>query len=325
MKKLLLIAAFALFAVGASNVSAVAAKGNQTVTTTTITTVYEGSLLDYCVSGFEAYEYELLAGQSIDAGTVTITTDGEFFTITVNGLSIISDVHVYVYAEGDALPTKRPVPGQAPYKLENVNDTTASLDIPVGDGAAYTFAIHVAFTDVENDTTGVAGETAYAADQDAVFNGKGAWFYLVAFNVVECVEEPVDAPVLFIAAHAALTNSETAWALGQYSFIDEGIGKKWGWFLSVDTYGTHTFDIYYGAGGNSLTAGTLIGTLTVEYELEQVTVTYTLTQPLLDDVQVFAGYEAPTTGAPGQYDYKVEGLNGVYTVSVTIQLSDLEQ
>ena len=187
-----------------------------------------------------------------------------------------------------------------------------------------TFAIHVAFdSDVEEDLYGVAGETAYAGDQGADFTGKGAWFYLVSFDVVEC-EIVVEAPVLYIAAHAALTNSETAWALGEYSFIETGISNKWGWFVSVDTYGTTTFDIYYGAGRNNLEAGTLIGTLVVEYSVDTVTVTYVLTEPLLEEIQVYVGYEFPTTSAPGQYDYKVEDLGGVFVQGVTVNLDDLE-
>lgn len=320
MKKLLLVAVLALLFVGFSNVQAVAA-GKPEVQTT-MATIYEGELLEYCITGFEAYEYELLAGQDIYAGNVVISTDGEYFTVTIEGLSIIEDVHIYLYEEGEELPTKRPVPGLAPYKLEDVNDYTAEIMIPVGEVMNYTFAIHVAFAELENEENFLEGETAYAGDDDSEYNGKGAWFYLVSFAIVEC-ETVGEAPVIYIAAHAALTNSETAWALGEFTFIDEGISNKWGWFLSIDEYGTHTFDIYYGAGNNSLVAGTLIGTLVVEYTEDEVIVTYNLTQPLLEEIQVYVGYSYPTTGAPGQYDYKVENLGGVYSASVTVDVIDL--
>jgi len=316
MKKLIIFSA--LLVVGLlSNLQSISANTN---------TVYNGELLEYCVTNHEAYEYLLLAGQDIEAGTVVITTNGSELVVTVNALGELDDVHIYLYGEDDPLPTKRPVPGKAPYKLENIDGNTATITIPFEEGDYFVLAIHVAFEEVDSslDPFNVAGETAYAAGPDAEFEGRGAWFYLVDFHVIECVQPPVEAPVLFIAAHAALTNGETAWALGEYTFIEEGISNKWGWFLSVDTYGTHTFDIYYGAGNNSLTAGTLIGTLEVEYGVTEVTVTYTLTQPLLDDFHVFVGYAYPTTGAPGQYDYIVENLNGVYVGSVTILVEDIE-
>ena len=323
MKKFFILSFFAFIALFVSNLEAVAAKGKAPLATYE-PTVYDGVELDYCVTNYKAFEYALLAGQTLDAGSVIISTDGDYVTITINGLSLIDDVHVYLYGENDPLPTKRPTPGQAPYVLEDVNDTTAELMIPLNGETSITLAIHVAFTDdVDNDMYGIAGETAYAGDDDSVFDGKGAWFYLVGFDVIACeTTEPAD--VLYIAAHAALTNQETAWALGQYTFIDENISNKWGWFLSVNSYGTHTFDIYYGAGQNNLTAGTLIGTLEVEYTPEDVTITFVLTEPLLEEIQVYVGYTYPTTSAPGQYDYKVEDLGGVYEQGVTVNLDDLE-
>ncbi len=325
MKKLLTLAVLGLMFVSLAAFSPLAAKG-KTASEEESVPVYEGTLFA-CITGHEAYVYELIAGQYLDAGRVIISTDGENFTITIEAYALIDDVHVYVYGEGDPLPTRRPVPGQAPYMLEDVQDTTATLVIPVGEGTAYTFAIHVAFAEVlegEIDPTGLAGETAYAGDEDAEFTGRGAWFYLVAFHIVPCDGNGGEAPVIYIAAHAELSNDETAWALGEYTFIDEGISTRWGWFLSVATYGTHTFDIYYGAGQNNLDSGTLIGTLVVEYTEDTVTVTFNLTEPMLEEVHVFVGYNFPTTASPGQFPYKLDGLDGAYTAVIVVPVEEIQ-
>ncbi len=326
MKKLLVVALLGLLFVSLAAFAPLSAKGGPVASNEESVTVYEGTLYA-CITGHEAYVYELIAGQHLDAGRVMISTDGEYFTITIEAYAMIDDVHVYVYGENDTLPTRRPTPGLAPYSLEDVQDTTATLLIPVGEGTSYTFAIHVAFAEVledETDPTGLAGETAYAADEDAEFSGKGAWFYLVAFHIVPCNGNGEEAPVIYIAAHAALSNGETAWALGEYSFIDEGISTRWGWFLSVDTYGTHSFDIYYGAGQNNLESGTLIGTLLVEYTVDTVTITYELTEPMLEEVHVYVGYDYPTTASPGQFPYKLEDLNGAYTAVIVVPVEDIQ-
>jgi hypothetical protein len=324
VKKVILYLVLGLLSLSSFGLNSVAAKGQQQVSNPAIP--YNGNLLVECISGYEAYSYNLWAGQTNDAGSVVITTDGTSLVVTVNALGELDDVHVYLYTEDQVLPSSRPIPGHAPYVANNIEGSSVELVIPLPeDGVSYTLAIHVAFEDVDAsvDPYGLAGETAYAAGETPTYEGRGAWFYLVAFTVVECEVVVDDAPVIYIAAHAALTNQETAWALGQFTFIETGIGNKWGWFIELDLYGTHEYEIYYGAGRNNLDAGTLIGTLVVEYTETEITITYVLTQPLLEEVQVFVGYEYPTTGAPGQYDYKVQNLNGISTVEVVVLVEDL--
>lgn len=321
MKKIVIIAMMLFATVGITNLQFLEAKAP--TQEAYVPPVYEGTL-EGCEFGYEMFSYSLLAGQEIYAGVVTMSTDGEVLYLLVEGEFDLNAVHVYLYEEGSELPTKRPVPGQAPYVVEDIDGSLVELQIPLTEVSSYTLAVHVAFDEADEFTvSNVAGETAYAANEDAVFTGKGAWFYLVNFEVIECDVTPEEAPTLFIAAHAALTNSETAWALGDTSFIDAGISNKWGWFVDVNQYGTTTFDIYYGAGRNNLDAGTLIGTLTVEYFEEYVVVTYSLTEPLLEEAQLFVGFEAPTSGAPGSYDYKVENLGGVYETQFTVYFEDL--
>lgn len=324
MKKLFILTAMLFTIMGFTYFNSTQVFAKNLTTQTATVPVYEGEF-DGFVNGYESYTYTLLAGQDIYAGEVVITTDGSSLFVTVNGVEDLESIHIYLYEQGQALPTKRPVPGQAPYKLENIDGTSATLELPLSVATEYVLAVHVAFDAIteENPESTVLGETAYAANDEADFTGKGAWYYLIKFNVVKA--PVVEAPTIYIAAHAALTNSETAWALGETTFIEAGISNKWGWYIDLDQYGVTNFDIYYGAGNNNLNSGTLIGTLSVDYQEEFVIVTYTLTQPLLDEVQLFVGFEAPLTAAPGLYDYKSTDLGGVFEYQFTVLFADLEQ
>jgi hypothetical protein len=102
---------------------------------------------------------------------------------------------------------------------------------------------------------------------------------------------------------------ETAWAYGEYTFIDEGIAKNWGWFFDY-TVGDHDEDnkfstpIYAGAGKNVITKGYQAGTLYVWEEDDELHIMY----DMVDDVYIslahaYVGTQKPTTAAPGQLGY----------------------
>lgn len=170
----------------------------------TVTHEYVGyRFLGYLSGGFGFW-----AGQHNDAGAVTISNDGEnfFIEIDTNGLADVQEFHIYAYASASALPTKRPAPGQAPFKLENVNSDSVTATIPLDYFGAtaemagsYYFIIHAALVgdaEASGGTASLAGETAYAAGNDTPsFNGKGSWFYVVGYTVkpmYELIYKPVE-------------------------------------------------------------------------------------------------------------------------------------
>ncbi len=259
MKKLFVFAAMLLTVIGFAVLNSASVFAKPAATTTTeavVVPVYEGTFNGY-VTGYESTSYALLAGQSIDGGTVVMTTDGTTLFVTVNGVSDLNSIHIYLYEDGQTLPTKRPVPGLAPFKLENIDGTTATLSLPLSTAMSYVLAVHVSFDAATTTTTSVvAGETAYAANDDATYTGKGAWYYLVRFNVVKApvIEGPSD-PV---------TRQETAYAYfgsASIAFNTDASGSNaWGWY---STYQEGIFAVYAGAGQNDITKGTLVGYITV--------------------------------------------------------------
>jgi hypothetical protein len=54
---------------------------------------------------------------------------------------------------------------------------------------------------------------------------------------------------------------------------------------------------------NKTSNGTLVGSLTANWDGSQVTVTYNLTQDVMKELHIYAGDFKPTTTAPGQYGY----------------------
>ena len=167
-----------------------------------------------CVNGYYEYSYTLWAGQSNNAGTVTITNDDDnlYVTYNTNESADLLEVHVNVYTEGSVLPTKRPAPGQAPYKAGNLYADSYTVTIPFSDlgttancGAKFYFVAHAALTsDNQSDNStdepsnlNLAGETGYAGG-NAPYTGTrggGAWFYLADY-AIECCDEVSECPQL---------------------------------------------------------------------------------------------------------------------------------
>lgn len=134
---------------------------------------------------------------------------------------------------------------------------------------------------------------------------------------------------------------ETAWAFGGDDFANPNWNivesKNWGWINGPLQAGNYTFDLYAGAGQNDLTKGTLVGEVNVDYEDDEVTVTYEMydgywiTEAHLwigDTPLPLVGKKQTYTSAPGQFPYgpsisadektatyTLEGVNGEIYVS----------
>lgn len=114
---------------------------------------------------------------------------------------------------------------------------------------------------------------------------------------------------------------ETLFAFGSEDpstcFIDNGF-SRWGWSIGPLEYGEYSFDLYSGAGRCDLEKGTLVGTLTVVYDMAAGTaeVTYVMADGfVLNETHLYIGnvsYPEDAKGnqtvAPGQYPYKNQDL-----------------
>jgi len=321
MKKLLVFMAVAALTVFGPGMSKVNAKSvTTTSSTTTIVPVYTGTQSDP-QNGYYTTTYGLWAGQHIAAGTVLVANDDSNIYVTITSPALISEVHIYLYDSSSALPTSRPIPGKAPFKVSGVNANSVTVTIPVSsiaDGVTFNLAVHVALVAPEGNTDPVvaslAGQTAYAAGNTTPsFSGKGAWYYIIGYTVAKVVEEPKE------------LSSETAWAYGGNYAVPFG-STRWGWTNGPLTNGTYVFDLYAGAGQNDLSKGTLVGNVTISYVNNTMVVTYNLTAGFtLGAAHLYVGTDIlPTlrngnyTYAPGQFPNIAENINGSsYTFIVT--------
>jgi hypothetical protein len=266
--------------------------------------------------------FDLLAGQTILAGSVGVGIDGEDLLVTystVNGWKL-SEVQLSVGIGTASIPTNKagnPVIGSFPYKATGLGGAvTYAFRIPLSTynvvaGTTLTFAAHAVVTDGTSGST----ETAWGAGSRITAKGNWATFFTVTFGEQAVVESE--------------ESTETAFAYGASYAIDfrtfDG-ANRWGWTNGPLPVGTYAFDIYAGAGQSDTSKGTLVGKLSVVYSGGTARVTYTMKAGyVLTETHLYAGSAPlPTnkrgelTVAPGQYPQIHGSLSGVSSDSYDV-------
>ena len=210
--------------------------------------------------------HTLWAGQHIDAGTVTISTDGENIIIDIDAEGILVEVHISIYDDFQDLPTTAPPPGQMQYQY-HPNADTFHFETPwtVEYLDDVYIIVHVALGENTGDVD-VDGETGYGGENPG--EGPRWWFY--ADHVFDgywyCPQDPGPDP-------DPECDCETAYAyFGEDSIKFSEEDSPWGWYAE---FMTGTFPLYAGAGQNDINKGTLVGYITVHadgsvtYQLEE--------------------------------------------------------
>ena len=292
--------------------------------------------------------YTLFAGQTIDAGMVCVTVNGNDLDITyttTNGWTL-SETHLWVGSNiGDMPQTRKgnPIPGQFPYVSGNITGATSytssvSLSsigfVCPGDDQNFLMAAHASVSRDNGDGT-YQTETGWS--DGGRITERGNWATLSTVTLTcDCGG----------GGGGGGGECETAFAYGDplatcFLDIDEDADgdpdfMRWGWTNGPLSEGSYTFDIYAGAGQCSLTKGTLVGMLTVDYFGGSATVTYYMNGSYtMDETHLYIGNEILArdvnnfyTVAPGQYGnihdltsagsdtFTVNGLSGeVYVVA----------
>lgn len=202
-----------------------------------------------------------------------------------------------------------PAPDQLPHHQDATGLTTATITIPLVSlgfttcQAVLLYAVtyaEVKFADGSGD--GAFGGTTWGAGSD--------WWMWGSYTLCcETVPPPVE------------YRTETAYAKGTNTFIGLHIGRNWGWAIELKSVGRTTCDILAGAGGN--VGGTKVGTLTIDWNGSQATVTWSLTDgALMSEAHLYAGDKPPTTAAPGQYGHTMSFDPWSSAHSVTVPLVD---
>jgi hypothetical protein len=260
---------------------------------------------------------DLLAGQTIDAGSVSVSNDGTSLFVTYNteGGWLLKEVHLYVQ---QTEPVSRLIPGKAPYKAGMINADTYTFTIPLADLSLVCddqvwIQAHAAVFKLDEYGNEIAGETAYGGE--ITKPRKGSWFGNFAYSV-QCCDNPDPDP-----------DCETAFAYGESlanCFIEDGF-SRWGWTNGPLAEGSYEFPIYAGAAKCDISKGTLVGTLNIVYENGTAVVTYSMNQGFtMRETHLHIGsdkFPLDTNGeltvAPGLYGNKHD-LTGASSDSYTI-------
>lgn len=144
----------------------------------------------YC--NLDPVVFDLMAGQTMHAGIVTIVNDETnlYITYETTDGSMINEVHVYVGDKEGIPSTKKgiPIPGKFPYKAEGLNTNSYTVTIPLAsiDEECPLILTHAALSN---------GETAWGwEDEDknftfAKFFNIKRWGYLGDYCIVECSDD----------------------------------------------------------------------------------------------------------------------------------------
>ena len=122
----------------------------------------------------------LFAGQTIDAGNVTVTNDANFIYVTYNTTNgyVLTQTHLYV-GECALIPVNRPgnpIPGQFPYASPHNNVTSYTYQIPIMAipvGSCGCIAAHAVV--VKLDAAGAVVDQQTAWGNGTVINPDGQW------------------------------------------------------------------------------------------------------------------------------------------------------
>lgn len=275
----------------------------------------------------------LYAGQTIEAGTVSVEVVGTDLVVTYNtsgGWELV-ETHLWVGNDLADMPQTRqgnPKIGNFPYNSGDITGSTSySISVPLAvlgfscpsDDADYYVAAHAALRKPDG-AGGYQTETGWADGSRFVERGMWGTFFAITLTCECGPNEPPPEPTC-----------ETAFAVGATCFLDldldnDGIGdfNRWGWTIGPLSAGSYTFDIYAAAGQCDLNKGTLVGTLTVDYDGSQATITYTTIEGFtMDETQLYVGNDILPdndgyTVAPGQYGNIHDELNGATTDTFVI-------
>ena len=122
----------------------------------------------------------LFAGQTIDAGNVTVTNDANFIYVTYNTANgyVLTQTHLYV-GECALIPVNRPgnpIPGQFPYASPHNNVTSYTYQIPIMAipvGSCGCIAAHAVV--VKLNAAGAVVDQQTAWGNGTVINPDGQW------------------------------------------------------------------------------------------------------------------------------------------------------
>lgn len=277
----------------------------------------EGITNENIVNENIAYDYQIVAGQNQYIGQVNVYNDEDNIYVEF----FLNDSWVALESHFDINKTDY-VPGK--YQFGESYNPGTSYDIfvvPIPEEDIVIINLHLSVVNVVTGQSETAwgvkltnyvpgSEVPQRDSSDTLFTTKevkGKWYGYIVYEIQDVSEPPVE------------YSSETAWAVGNETFINLGISTRWGWVITFDGNSLRT-PIYAAAGRNDITKGTLVGYLDISFADGNLNISYSFNDIYYADVlHLFVGSVYPDTAAPGQYPYIIED-NNIESYSFSIPL-----
>jgi len=280
---------------------------------------------------------DLFAGQTTDAGSVTVYNDDINIYITVYSSYGYQDgteqIKLWIGADSSLIPKNNagvPVNGQFPHKItttQSVNVYTfsiplANLSLVTSCGNSVFLVIHADVLASNDGGVTITPETAYGGD--IVGNTGNRWWYLTNYTIQCC------------GGTSNFGKKETAFAKGGWVWTTDVKSNpeklpslrltknRWGWAINLPLVnGTTNYDIYAGAGLNDIKKGVKAGSLNISINGSNVTVTYNMLNGFkMSEAHIYANDFKPTTIAPGQFGHTMYFNSLASTATATFNLFD---
>lgn len=285
--------------------------------------------------------WPLTAGQTIDAGTVTVSNDSQNLYITVysnEGFQAVQEnIKLWVGTDPDLTPAQGglpvngqgvPIPGQFPYKVTATGNQYTFV-IPFSSIEGYNGVVNCSsklYIYVHVDAiAGGGSETAWGGPTGVNVGTPGRWYFYGIYQAVCCDTPPPPS--------GGCVN--TAFAKGGWVFTKNLMANperlpslnltrnRWGWAINLTAPGIYYYDIWAGAGLNNTSKGKLVGKLTVNWSGSLATVTYTMNSGYgMKELHLYIDDNKPTTVAPGQYGNTAGFSSTAVTYTNTYNVSD---
>lgn len=283
-------------------------------------------------------EQTIFAGQTINAGTVTLEVSGQDLVVTYNTIDgwELTEAHLWVGDDLADLPRTRngnPQIGRFPYNSGDITGATEySFTVPVAelnftcpaDDTQFLAAAHSALRRPDG-SGGYQTETGWADGDRIVPRGNWATFFDFTLGC-DCDDGDGD-------GDGDTVMCETAYAFGETELDDipdltngGTITNHFGWQIGPVDVGTFSFsDLFAGAGNNRIDVAEQTGFISYDYfqagDSCFVEVFYdtsaaqsTLGNWFLRQTHLYADTSIVQTGAPGQFGNTHEGLSDGTTI-----------
>ena len=264
------------------------------------------------------------------------TAQPDDFKLTLEGSPVVSGIAVPVNP-GTYTAAETLLPGYAFDGFSEDCDSNGDTTVALGESKSCTLTNHdlQAYITVIKEVINDNGGTAQPDDFNLTLAGNpvvsgvanpvdpGTYFsdetllsgYTFEGYTSDCATDGNTTVALGESKTCTLTNNdemtyETAYAMGpDNTCFDELGANNWGWVngngLTSVMPGTYYWPVWAGAAQCDTSNGTLVGEVIVDYDGEDVSITWNLdTGVVLDQEHVYAGYDLVPPGgfAPGQYE-----------------------